>query len=82
MKKTTVTFTYDEEKMNAVKVFLAQKNSSVEEEGVIFLDALYKKIVPASVREFIDLKGGGEPEKKKPVPKTHLPSAVDRGDGD
>lgn len=56
MKKTTINISYDEEKTNAMKLYLGQKNSSLDDELVKMLDTLYGKTVPAGVREFISMK--------------------------
>lgn len=56
MKKTTINISYDEEKLNAMKLYLEQKDSSLDDEVVKMLDTLYGKTVPAGVREFISMK--------------------------
>ena len=56
MKKSTVTITYDEEKLNAIKLFLTQKDIDLDTELTGVLDTLFKKHVPPSVRSFIELK--------------------------
>ncbi len=58
MKKTTINISYDEEKLNALKLYLGQKGIRSEDEIVKALDTLYAKNVPAGVREFIDMKSG------------------------
>ena len=58
MKKTTITLSYDEEKLNALKLYLEQKNAQVEDELTSALDTLYQKNVPSGVREFIDMRSG------------------------
>ena len=42
MKKATLTLSYDEEKLNALKIYIGQKNTQVEDELVSALDVLYK----------------------------------------
>ncbi len=56
MRKTTINISYDEEKLNALKMYLRQKNSSIDDELVKMLDTLYGKTVPAGVRDFISMK--------------------------
>ena len=75
MKKTNISVAFDEEKLSALKMYLGQKNMTVEKELQKALDALYGKTVPAGVREFIALRTGAElpTEKKK---KNVAPSAV------
>ena len=41
MKKATITISFDEEKLSALKMYLAQKNLNVESELERSLDALY-----------------------------------------
>lgn len=72
MKKVTITVSYDEEKLSALKLYLGQKDSNTEDELTKALDTLYTKTVPAGVREFIDLRSSAAPAstapKKKPKP--------------
>ena len=68
MKTATITITYDEEKLAALRLYLGQKNQTVEEELLAATDSLYTKTVPNNVREFIDLRAGktvSEPKKRK-----------------
>lgn len=74
MKKTTLTISFDEEKLSAMKMYLEQKQQTVEGELDKSLNALYAKTVPAGVREFLDLRAGiavpaqPKPRKSKPSP--------------
>ncbi|MDE6020239.1 MAG: hypothetical protein K2H01_04465 [Ruminococcus sp.] len=78
MKKTTISISFDEEKISALKMYLEQKNMKVENELEKALDVLYSKNVPAGVREFIDMKSGNDtvapPKQRKQKP--FLSSAV------
>ena len=68
MKTATITISYDEEKLAALRLYLGQKNQTVEEELLSATDNLYTKTVPNNVREFIDLRAGktvSEPKKRK-----------------
>ena len=75
MKKANISVAFDEEKLSALKMYLGQKNMTVEKELEKALEALYGKTVPAGVREFIALRSGevSPTEKKK---KNVAPSAV------
>ena len=75
MKKINISVAFDDEKLSALKMYLGQKNTTVEKELTKALDVLYGKTVPAGVREFIALRTGAElpTEKKK---KNVAPSAV------
>ena len=76
MKKTTINISYDEEKLSALKIYLEQKGSQVEDELIKELDTLYSKNVPVNVREFIELRSGfGKPTEKKK--KTTSPAIVE-----
>lgn len=75
MKKATITISYDEEKLNALKLYLGQKEIQPEDELTKALDTLYSKVVPANVREYIEMNlenSMATTEKKKksksPVP--------------
>ena len=76
MKKTTITVTFDVEKLSALKMYLEQKNQTVEAELENSLSSLYNKSVPAGVREFLDLRSGTTPPVKPKRAKPSLASAV------
>ena len=86
MKKTTITITFDEEKLSALKIYLEQKNQTAEEEleaalAALYnkeaaLAALYNKTVPAGVREYLDLRSGTTPPAVKPKRAKPLPSSA------
>ena len=81
MKKATITLSYDEEKLSALKLYLGQRETQVEDELTKALDTLYTKNVPTGVREFIELRSGnGESpaskvRKQKAEPKP-IPEAT------
>ncbi len=56
MKKTTINISYDEEKLNVMKLYLEQKGSSIDNEVIKMIDTLFNKNVPSGVREFISMK--------------------------
>ena len=66
MKKTSVSIMYEDEKLNAVKMYMEQRDLDFKEELEKSVDSLYAKYVPANVREFIDMKGS---QVKPPKPK-------------
>lgn len=53
MKKATISIAVDEEKLSAIKMYMAKKDADLDEEMLSQLDKLYEKFVPANVREFI-----------------------------
>ena len=73
MKKISISVSYEEEKLSALKLYLEQRDSQVEAELTKALDALYAKNVPAGVREFIDLRSG---HAEPPAPKVRRPKPV------
>ena len=77
MKKANITIIYDAEKLSALKLYLGQKNLSVEAELVAATDNLYIKTVPANVRDFIELQVGNvkqsERKKKETNPQEEVP---------
>lgn len=56
MKKISVTFQYDEEKYKAVKMYLEKKGKSLDDEMSAFVDSLFTKNVPVTVREYFEMK--------------------------
>lgn len=71
MKKVGVSIMYDDEKLNAIRLYMSQRDLDFKEELEKSVDALYAKYVPANVREFIDMKGlqVKTPKPKKPKPQ-------------
>lgn len=70
MKKTSVSIMYDD-KLNAIRLYMSQRDLDFKEELEKSVDGLYAKYVPANVREFIDMKGSQvkPPKPKKPKPQ-------------
>ena len=63
MKQATVQFSFDEEKLDALKIFIAGKNVNIETEMVQAMEELYAKHVPVRVREYISKKNLSDPNK-------------------
>ena len=63
MKKATVTVSYDERKLDALKKYLEKKGIDFEDEIVKSIDTLYSKNVPSAVKEYLDMKS--EPSNLK-----------------
>lgn len=53
--KNTVNISLENEKILALKMYLAQKNLSLDDEITRFAEQLYGKTVPQNVRDFIDM---------------------------
>lgn len=66
MKKVTISISYDEEKLSALKLYLEQKGTQVEDELTNALEVMYSKNVPSGVRDFINMRSGAEPAPPKP----------------
>lgn len=68
MKKTSVSIMYDYEKLNAIRLYMSQRDLDFKEELEKSVDSLYTKYVPANVRKFIDMKSSQikPPKPKKP----------------
>lgn len=79
MRKTSITISFDEERLSALKMYLEQKNMKVEDELEKALESLYTKNVPAGVRDFLDMKSGtptpAPPKQRRQKPS--ISSAVD-----
>ena len=56
MEKSTVTLQFDREKVDALKIYLGHKNTTIDIELQKTMDSLYGKVVPNLVREFIKEK--------------------------
>lgn len=66
MKKTSISIMYDDEKLNAIRLYMSQRDLNFKSELEKSVDSLYTKYVPANVREFIDMKSSQvKPSKPK-----------------
>ena len=66
MRTTNVQVAYDEEKLDALKVFLEEKERTLDGELTVMMDALYERIVPQKVQLFIEKKNRTDSGKQKP----------------
>lgn len=79
MRKGNIEISFEEEKIEALKFFLAEKDTSLDEELQNLIKELYEKSVPAQVRSYIE---------KRPVTavkrgrKKKEPEAEEVSDGD
>ena len=53
--KNTVTITLDDTKVQALKMYLSEKKTSLDEQLSNYAEQLYGKIVPQNVRDFIEM---------------------------
>ena len=57
MKQAVMTVKYDEEKLGAIRQYMAKKDVDLEAELNEVMGKLYEKYVPQAVREYIDSRG-------------------------
>ena len=53
--KNTVTITLEDYNVQALKIYLSEKNSSLDEEISKYAEQLYSRVVPQTVRGFIEI---------------------------
>lgn len=69
MNKVPLTFSIEEDKLEAMEAFLKKEGSSVQKKLEETLKKLYEEVVPEPVREFVDFKAGIKPKRPAPPPK-------------
>ena len=65
VKSISIQISYDEEKLEALKVFLDEKGKTMDGELTELLNSLYEKTVPQKVQLFIEKKNRTHMEKQK-----------------
>ena len=70
MKQINISVSFEDEKLTALKRYMAKKDLKPEAELAYALQKLYEKHVPAPVREYID-----ETDTPDPTPQKHRRSA-------
>ena len=53
MKQATIQITFEEEKLRALRRYIAKRDSTLEAELQKATQRLYEKVVPAAVQEYI-----------------------------
>ncbi|MDE5740984.1 MAG: hypothetical protein K2H90_00880 [Oscillospiraceae bacterium] len=53
--KNTVVITLDDKKVQALKMYLSEKKTSLDEQLSNYAEQLYNKVVPQNVRDYIDM---------------------------
>lgn len=77
MRKTTIEFNYDSDKIKALRLYLEQRGGSLEDELAKATEALYQKNVPNDVRKFFEMSEEAKTETKLKKQKPNIsPSAV------
>lgn len=69
MNKVPLTFSFEEDKLEAMEVFLKKDGSSIQKKMEEILKKLYEEVVPEPVREFVDAKAGIKAKRPSPPPK-------------
>ena len=69
MKNLTVQLPFDGEKLDALRMFMGQKNLAPEAELEGYLDQLFEKHVPRQVQEFL-LNKPAKQARPRPAKKT------------
>lgn len=67
MRKATVTVSYDEKKLDALRKYLEKKGIDFEDELVKSIDTLYARNVPSAVKEYLDMKSEPSNPKRQEV---------------
>lgn len=71
--KKSISVSIDSDKLSALQMYLEQKNLKLADELEKQVDALYMKVVPQNVRDFIDMKESAKPVRKPKKPLEHNP---------
>ena len=76
MKNTTLTVTFNAEKLDALVFHMGKKEADLQEELNETVQRLYEKYVPQATREYIDDKvardgGGREASRRAARPSSH-----------
>ena len=68
MKETVIQLRSEQEKITALRIYLAEKEGGIEKELTDYVESLYRKYVPANVREYIEKVDAqeGEPASSPP----------------
>ena len=87
MKQTMIQIKTEQEKINAIRICMTGKDGGLEQELTECVDALYKKYVPAAVREFIEKSDAQEQSahrvtRRKPVSGDQSKSGTDTANSD
>ncbi len=53
MKKAVINLSFDDEKLAAIRMYMAKKDTDLDDELLAQLEKLYEKFVPVNVRDFI-----------------------------
>ncbi len=81
MKNTTVTLTFNTERLDALTYHMGKKEADLNEELRDYLQKMYEKYVPQATREYLDDKITREEATKPARPKRQTEPARESGSG-
>ena len=67
MKKTNITLTFDDDKLDALEFSLRKEHSSVQSRMDDALKQLYEQAVPEAVREYLDSRAAPAARPRRPA---------------
>ena len=70
-----------EEKLSALEMYLAQKNTTLDDELTKYTEQLYSKIVPQNVRDYIEMTTTKRTVKKPKEPQKTVSDKANSADG-
>ena len=70
-----------EEKLSALEMYLAQKNTTLDDELTKNSEQLYSKIVPQNVRDYIEMTTAKRTVKKPKEPQKTVSDKANSADG-
>ena len=83
MKKSSITIPFEDEKLQALRLFSGKKNADIDSELEDALQKLYEKYVPKDARELVEMMAGGDtaakPRAKKATPPRPPADKIDTG---
>ena len=74
MKTTAIQFNFDTTKLEALNIYMKDKEGTLQSELESYMDQIYKKYVPSPVREFIEKKEDSPTQIKTRRGKRHSKS--------
>ena len=69
MKESVIQLRTEQEKITALRIYLAEKEGGIEKELTDYIESLYRKHVPANVREYIEKVDAQEGETSSSPPR-------------
>lgn len=75
--KRSISLAINEQKLEALEMYLAQKNTTLDAEMCKYTEQLYVQYVPKQVREYLAL-ADGKPERRPRRSAAHSPEDSDQ----